>query len=418
MSRGAFLFLSDLLFAVRLLADGILSEAAATKVKDTGLTTRHYNTESWLQKKDRFWLMVTAGVTLASVLLCAELARAQTPPAPAVPPVSVVPAQSSPLYREVIDDAGRTVRVPQPVARIVSLAPSLTETVYALGLQDRLVGDTDYCDYPPDAQKKPKVGGTTNPSIEEVAALRPDVVLVASVNRFETVRALDDLNIPVYETDPHDVKEIIASTTKLAEVLGAAQNGAALAADLEQRLTNLQQRLKELPPRRVLFVVWTDPLISIGKNTFIADALSKAGAISIVDAMQDWPHVSLEEAVQLQPEFLVFAGGHDENSSADLQALSARPGWRSLEAVRNHRFAVISEAVDRPAPRIVSAIEELARQLHPEAFLETPETPAPTEKQKSEPDNPAPTKPAIPPGGRLSGLHEECREAQAGACDR
>jgi len=381
-----------------------LVESCATKVQGTSLKTRHDNTESWSQNKDRFWLMVAAGVTLVSVL-CAGLARAQTPPAPAVPPVSAVPLQSSPLYREVIDDMGRTVRVPQPVERIVSLAPSLTETVYALGLQDRLVGDTDYCDYPPDAQKKQKVGGTTNPSIEEVAALRPDVVLVASINRFETVRALGDLNIPVYETDPHDVKEIIASTTKLA-------------ADLEQRLTNLQQRLKELPPRRVLFVVWTDPLISVGKNTFIADALSKAGAISIVDAMQDWPHVSLEEAVQLQPEFLVFAAGHDENSSVDLQALSARPGWRSLEAVRNHRFAVISEAVDRPAPRIVSAIEELARQLHPEAFLETPETPAPTEKQKIEPYNPAPTKPAIPPHGILSGLHEECREARAGACDR
>lgn len=313
---------------------------------------------------------------------------------------------------------GRTVRVPQPVERIVSLAPNLTETVYALGLQDRLVGDTDYCDYPPAAQKKPKVGGTINPSIELVAALHPDVVLVASINRFETVRALDDLNIPVYESDPHNVEEIISSISRLADALGATESGATLAAELEQRLQNLRERLKEAPPRRVLFVVWTDPLISVGKNTFIADALSKAGAVSIVDATQDWPHVSLEEAVRLQPEFLVFTAERDEKSPVDLQTLSERPGWRSLDAVHNHRFAVISDAVDRPAPRIVSAIEELARQLHPEAFTESPAAREPTEKEKIEQEKPAPAKNSTPPGAMLSGRHQVSCEGLAAACNR
>jgi iron complex transport system substrate-binding protein len=325
-----------------------------------------------------------------------QTANEKTPAAKAaqeIPPSQTTPPQNARTYRDVVDETGRTVRVPQPVERIVSLAPNLTETVYALGLQDRLVGDTDYCDYPAEAQKKPKVGGTINPSIEEVAALRPDVVLMASINRFETVRALDDLNIPVYATDPHNVQDILTSTRKLAEILGVPQNGVDLASDLQQRLNDLQQRLGELPARRVLFVVWTEPLITIGKNTFIADALRKAGAVSIVETAQDWPQVSLEEIVRLQPEFLVFTVQNDEKAP-DLLALSARPGWRSLEAVRNHRFVLVSDAVNRPAPRIVSAIEEMARQLHPEAFTDGPSLP-PASKENTDKPSSAPEK--IPP---------------------
>jgi len=276
--------------------------------------------------------------------------------------------------RDVVDETGRVVRIPQPVQRIVSLAPSLTETLYALGLQGRLVGDTDYCDYPEDAQKKTKVGGAINPNFEEIAALRPDLVLVIkSLNRYDTVRALDGLGIHVYATDPHTVDEIISSTERLAEILGTPEAGSALAADLEHRLSDLQQRLAPLPPRKVLFIVWAEPLISIGKDTFIADALRRAGAVSIVDSSQSWPQVNLEEVVKLQPEYLVFATGHGENLAHDIETFSGLPGWRLLDAVRNRKFALISDAVNRPAPRIVTAIEDLARQLHPEAFVEMPE---------------------------------------------
>ena len=305
---------------------------------------------------------------LAAVLLwgafCCPLLRAQTPPAS-------LPA--APLFRDFVDEAGRTVRVPQPVRRIVSLSPSLTETIYALGLQDRLVGDTDYCDFPPDAQKKPKVGGALNPSLEQIVALRPDLVLVTKLNRLETVHALEDLGIPSYATDPHTVQEIVTSTERLAVVLGAPEAGASVAADLELHLSELQQHLSGSVPRSVLFIVWPDPLISVGKRTFIADALRLAGATSIVDSSQDWPQMSLEEVVHLQPDFLVFAESHSDVAQNDFDVLSARPGWRGLDAVRNRRFAVISDAVNRPAPRIVSAIEDLARQLHPEAFAPRPD---------------------------------------------
>ena len=330
---------------------------------------------------------ILAANALGAVLLCAALccpaahAQLQTTLLAQTPASPVAPAPA-PLYKEFVDEAGRTVRVPQPVQRIVSLAPSLTETVYALGLQDRLVGDTDYCDYPPEAQKKPKVGGAMNPSLEQIVALRPDLVLMTkSANRMETVHALDTLGVPSYGTNPNSVNDIIFSTERLAEVLGVPEAGAAIGADLEHHLADLHQRLTGVPPRRVLFIVWSDPLISVGKATFIADALKLAGAESIVDAAQDWPQMSLEEVVRLQPDFLVFAETHSDSGRTQFDVLAERPGWRGLDAVRNRHFAVISDAVNRPAPRIVSAIEDLARQLHPEAFTPRPDD----EKEKTTP---------------------------------
>jgi iron complex transport system substrate-binding protein len=298
------------------------------------------------------------------------------------PPTSATTAE----FREVVDEVGRTVRIPQPVKRIVSLAPSMTETVYALGLQDRLVGDTDYCDYPPDAQTKPKVGGGTNPSLEKIASLRPDLVLVTKAfNLAETAHALDSLGISSYATDPHSVDDIMASTKKLGSVLGVPEAGASVADDMQQRLVNLQQRLARLPPKSALFVVWTQPLISVGRNTFIADALLRAGAISIVDSSHDWPQVSLEEVAHLQPDYLVFADSHSETVPREVETLATLPGWKILRAVANRHFAVISDAVNRPAPRIVSAIEDLARRLHPEAFTEKP----PEAKEKLDKENPS-----------------------------
>ncbi|HJZ64957.1 MAG TPA: cobalamin-binding protein [Candidatus Acidoferrum sp.] len=288
------------------------------------------------------------------------------------PPIEArTQSAAAPAPREVTDETGRVVRIPQSVRRIVSLAPSLTETVYALGLQDRLVGDTDYCDYPADAAKKHKVGGAINPNMEEVAALKPDLVLVVkSLNKLETVHALEQLRIPVYSTDPHTVKDVLNSMKKLSGVLGAVDAGLTLDRKLENRLASVRARMTDVPAKLVLFVVWTEPLMSVGKKTFIADLLEYAGATSVVDSKQDWPQFSLEEAVRLQPEYLVFASSHSDAVKNDVEALAQKPGWSMMEAIKQKKIAVVSEAINRPGPRIVDAIEELARQLHPEVFAE------------------------------------------------
>ena len=348
-------------------------------------------------------LMPRPAVLLPAFLLLATLdvsAQATSPGATSQPPT-----------REVVDEMGRTVRIPLSPSRIVSLAPSLTETIYALGLQDRLVGDTDFCDYPVEAQKKPKVGGIINPNLEEIASLHPDLVLVTkSINRLDTVRALDTLGIPSYATtDPHSVAEIISSTQKLADVLGASEAGKLLTEELQSRLVTLQMKLAAVPPRHVLFIVWTEPLISTGQPTFIADVLRKAGAASIVESSQDWPQMNLEEVVRLQPDYLVFASSHSESAARDFDALAARPGWRILDAVRNRRYAVISDAVNRPAPRIVSAIEELARQLHPEAFQVSP-----VPEKEPPPANPVPSSPSGP--ALFSYTHTTCSASSESSC--
>jgi iron complex transport system substrate-binding protein len=314
-----------------------------------------------------------AAYAVAAALFCCALlqAQAQITAAP-IPPVASQVA-TTPASREVTDETGRTIRVPQSVHRIVSLAPSLTETIYALGLQDLLVGDTDYCDFPPAAQKITKVGGVINPSLEAIAVLHPDLVLVTkTLNRVETVQALAELGIPSYATDPHTVDDIFSSTQRLADLLGAPEAGVSITKDLERRLADTQQRVASLPQRRVLFVVWTDPLISVGRSTFIADALLRAGAISIVDSPQNWPQISLEEVVRQQPDFLIFAESHSDAAPPEVAALSTLPGWRTLDAVRNRRYVLVSDAVNRPAMRIVDAIQDIAKQLHPEAFAEKP----------------------------------------------
>jgi len=315
-------------------------------------------------------LRVAGCLTVALFFLAAFSSRliAQETQAPATNPSSPAAAASVPTH-EVTDELGRKIQIPLTIHRVISLAPSITETLYALGLQDRLIADSDFCDYPPEAKLKPHVGGSISPSIETIASLHPDVVLVTKgLNRLDTVNSLASLGIPSYTTDPHTIADILTSMQHLAALLGAAQAGDTLATELQRQLTETKQRVAPYPPRRVLYIVWPQPLISIGQDTFIADALRYAGAVSIVHEPQSWPQISLEEVAGLQPDFLVFSGSHMASASIKIEELAASPGWRILNAVRDRRYANTSDAIERTSPRIVSAIADLARQFHPEAF--------------------------------------------------
>jgi iron complex transport system substrate-binding protein len=302
-------------------------------------------------------------------LLAAALLQAQSTVPPGTDTTAAPPATIA-----VTDETGRRVQVPVEVRRIVSLAPNMTEMVYALGLQDKLAGVTDYCDYPPEARTKTRVGGIMNPSIEQVVSLHPDLVLASrQSNRRETVETLTRLGVAVYASDARTVEDVLASTRRLGSLLGAKEQGEALAAELHKRLKDLEQRLAGHPPQRVVFVVWPSPLISIGRHTFLADALRWAGAESVVDTPQDWPRLSIEEVLRQEPEFLVFASSHANETAGTFEDLRQQPGWRELKAMKERHIAVISEAVNRPSPRLVDAIEQLARQLHPDAFQPAPD---------------------------------------------
>jgi iron complex transport system substrate-binding protein len=280
---------------------------------------------------------------------------------------------TEPASREVTDETGRSVRIPQPVRRIVSLAPSVTETLFALGLGDRIVGDTDFCDYPPEAKRKTRIGGPVDPNIEVIAALHPDLVVGArSINRLASVHSLEQLGIPVYGTDPRSVDEVLTSTERLGELLGAGDAGRSLLANLRARLSQIDRRLKGLPPQTVMMVVWLDPLISVGRNTFLEDALRRAGAHSIIDTQQSWPNINLEEVIRLQPKYLIFSSDDPQQVQRQLAELQDRPAWRQLDAVRNRRFIVVSEAISHPSPRLIDGIEQLAAALYPSRFAAKP----------------------------------------------
>lgn len=271
--------------------------------------------------------------------------------------------------RTVVDETGLRVAIPAKVERIVTLAPNLTETIYELGLGDKLVGDTNYCDTPPAAKDKPHVGPPVNPSVEAIVALHPDLVLATtSINFLNTVTTLSRLGIAVYSTDPHTVREMLDSVAHIADVAGAPERGAAIEAQLQARLDALHARLENRPMVHVLFVVWEDPLISIGQNTFIADALRWAGAESAIVTSQNWPQLSMEEVVRVQPDYIVLTGDHAETNDDPIANLQSRPTWKELRAVELGHVVVTGEEFTRPSPGLVDEIEKLARQLHPEAF--------------------------------------------------
>jgi iron complex transport system substrate-binding protein len=284
-----------------------------------------------------------------------------------VVPASVFAAQNA--SRNVTDEVGRAIVVPAEVKRVVSLAPNLTETVYALGLDGLLVGDTNLCTVPEAAKSKPHVGDPQNPSIEAIVALHPDLVLATtSINRVETADALKRLGIAVYTSDPRTVRGMLDSTAHMADVMGASHRGAELVGQLNQRLDALRARLGDKPMAHVLFIVWLEPLQSIGPSTFIADALRWAGAESVVTSPQSWPRISMEEVVRLQPEYIVFSQDDLGPAAHEIADLRSRPVWRDLDAVELGHVVNISEGIERPSPDLVDVIEQLARDLHPDAF--------------------------------------------------
>jgi iron complex transport system substrate-binding protein len=314
------------------------------------------------------------GLIFCALVVCATSGAAKTRPPEGGRYKGDDELRQAPAYkramRQVTDETGRRVQIPLTVRNIVTLAPNLTETVYALGLGERLAGDTTYCDSPPAAKDKPHVGAPQNPSLEAIVALHPDLVLATtSINSPQTADALAAVGIAVYTSDPHTVRGMLDSIARMADLMDAREQGATLVAQLQARLDVLRTRLADLPLVHVLFVVWEDPLITIGPSTFIADALRWAGAESVIVAKQNWPQVSIEEIVRLQPEYIVLTPNHDESSTAhQIADLRSRPAWKGLRAVEMGHVAVVGEEFIRPSPGLIDAIEQLAHELHHEAF--------------------------------------------------
>ena len=268
----------------------------------------------------------------------------------------------------VIDETGRRITVPERPEHLVSLAPSITETLYALGLGGEIVGDTDYCDYPPEAARKPHVGAVLNPSLEKIVALKPDLVIgSAEANRRETAAQVSKLGIPLYGLSDRTMMDVLKSIRDLGQLLACPDRAAALATALDERIATVEKRVSAAPKPRVLFVTWYEPLITVGRDNFIADVIRRAGGVPITDDLSgEWPRLGLEAVLARHPDVILVP--QSQSFSPTLDKFRALPGWRSLAAVKAGRVYWVPDTIIHPSPRLVDALEAVARVLHPDAF--------------------------------------------------
>jgi iron complex transport system substrate-binding protein len=269
---------------------------------------------------------------------------------------------------EVRDMAGRTVRVPDRPARVVSLAPSLTEIVFALEAADRLVGVTQHCDYPPAAAEKPRVGGIYTPNFEVILSLRPDLVMATTeANRDDHVRALDDLGLPVYVVRGESFAAVLASIDRVGALLGREETARRLADGMRRRADAITRAVSGARPPRVLYVIWGNPLIVPGRGAMITDLIRRAGGASVsADEPLEFPRFAVEEAVARRPERVVIARHGRESLEGRLREW---PHLALLPAVREGRVhAIDGDLMVRAGPRIVDGLEALARLLHPQVI--------------------------------------------------
>src|SRR6266852_5096795 len=193
-----------------------------------------------------------------------------------------VNTSTSDTTREVTDEAGRRVRLPQHIDRIVSLAPNLTEIVYAVGAGEQLVGDTEYCDYPAEAKKVAKIGDTLHPSVERIIALKPQIVLVSTASQLEAfTKQLDRQQIAVYVTNPRSLEEVFRSIATLGDLFGAQEPAATLVADLRRRTDAVEAKIKGTNPVAVFYQVSGEPLYTIGRESYLTDLVRRAGGGSV-----------------------------------------------------------------------------------------------------------------------------------------
>src|SRR5215471_3094256 len=213
--------------------------------------------------------------------------------------------------RLVSDDLGRKVRVTESPRRLISLAPSVTEILFALGLGDRVVGVTTYCDYPADAAAIEKVGDTQKPNLEKIISLKPDLVVISTASQLEEfVGNLERLGVPVYVNNPTDLGSLLHSIQRLGDVAGVPESASRLVVDLRARINDVHSKVASLRRPRVLLVLSSEPLITAGGTTFINDLITEAGGDSIsADQKADYPQFSLETALARRPEVIFLQAG-------------------------------------------------------------------------------------------------------------
>jgi iron complex transport system substrate-binding protein len=271
------------------------------------------------------------------------------------------------------DQLGREIRVPDDPKRIIALAPSITEIIFALGQQDRLKGTTQFSNYPAEAAKLPKVGSYVRLDLERIVALNPDLcIAIKDGNPKGIIDRLQSLNIPVFAVNPRNLESMMQTIQKIGSILNASQKANTLVKDMRSRIQQVDALVSRIDRRpRVFIQIGISPIISAGRNTFIHELIVRAGGINVAAGNSAYPHFSREQVFALAPDVLIITSmarsGAFEKAKADWNRLSHMP------AVREKRiYTVNSDVFDRPSPRLLDALEILTRLLHPKLFKEGP----------------------------------------------
>jgi len=266
-------------------------------------------------------------------------------------------------HRMVRDEFGRDVKVPDRAHRLVCLAPSITDTVYALGRGDDIVGITDYTKYPLEAQKKPSVGGVIDPSLEKLVALKPDLVLaVGDLNNTDLTRSIERLGFPVFIVSPTSLHDIYRAIEDIGNAIDAKDAAAALVLRLQAREKAVRARISGKSRPIVFFLLWPDPIMTAGRGAFITELIEIAGGKSVTaDMPSEWPRLSFEVIVAQQPEYLLLVRG----SGVTLEGLRRQGNWMRLQAVREGKVFYADDRIEFPSPMAFDALEHLAAEFHP-----------------------------------------------------
>jgi iron complex transport system substrate-binding protein len=265
------------------------------------------------------------------------------------------------------DSLGRAVTLSSAPMRLISLAPSVTEMIYFLGLGDRLVGVTRFSSFPREARSKPKVGTYTNINIEKVISLDPDLVIgTMDGNRREDVEMLEEVAIPVYVINPRTVGQVLDTLERLGEICGVTDRSQRRVFSLRERVLRVERAVRHRERPLVLLVINVKPLMSVNGNTIHHNIIHMAGGRNMTgDQPITYPKLNMEEVIRKGPDVIIISsmekGREFENAKQEWFR------WPTVPAVSNGKVYLIdSDLIDRPAPRIVSGLEEIARLLHPE----------------------------------------------------
>ncbi len=270
----------------------------------------------------------------------------------------------------VTDDLGREVSLAGSPERIVSLAPSNTEILFALGLGDKVCGVTTNCNYPAGAIEKEQVGGFTEIDIEKIVALNPDLILAEDMHKHEVIPALEELGFSVVALVPHDLQEVMDSIEFIGSLTGTQAEAAQVVADMQQKIkaiTDITGGLAEDEKASVLYIIWHEPIMSIGSDTRIHELIELAGGINVAAvAGEGYPTLALEEVININPEVIIV------DSQASLYFVMNDSRLSGVSALVNDRvYSIDPDLTNRPTPRIVEALEILAEMLHPALFTDS-----------------------------------------------